>query len=113
LVVFGLLYGEKYPIQLQISLQISLQIPLQNCCKICSGIIYIIILIIIILLVTHPYPSLEGKILLRSTLRPYIKTIQNPEIMEKQNSNLWSKILKITITVLSAIAAAFGIQACC
>ena len=25
---------------------------------------------------------------------------------------LWSNILKITITVLSAIAAAFGIQAC-
>ena len=25
---------------------------------------------------------------------------------------LWSKILKLTITVLSAIAAAFGIQAC-
>jgi len=28
-------------------------------------------------------------------------------------NNIWSKILKITITVLSAIAAAFGIQACC
>lgn len=25
---------------------------------------------------------------------------------------LWSKILQITITVLTAIAAAFGIQAC-
>ena len=25
---------------------------------------------------------------------------------------LWSKILKLTITVLTAIAAAFGIQAC-
>lgn len=30
-----------------------------------------------------------------------------------QGSNVWSKILKIAITVLSAIAAAFGIQACC
>lgn len=27
-------------------------------------------------------------------------------------TSMWSKILKITITVLSAIAAAFGIQAC-
>ena len=31
----------------------------------------------------------------------------------EQNKSIWSKILKITITVLSAIAAAFGIQACC
>ena len=30
-----------------------------------------------------------------------------------QGSNVWSKMLKIAITVLSAIAAAFGIQACC
>lgn len=27
--------------------------------------------------------------------------------------SVWGKILKIAITVLSAIAAAFGIQACC
>ncbi len=27
-------------------------------------------------------------------------------------TSMWSKILKITITVLTAIAAAFGIQAC-
>lgn len=27
-------------------------------------------------------------------------------------NSVWTKILKITITVLSAIAAAFGIQAC-
>ena len=33
--------------------------------------------------------------------------------MENENKNIWSKILKIAITVLSAIAAAFGIQACC
>ena len=30
-----------------------------------------------------------------------------------ENKNLWSKILKITITVLTAIATAFGVQACC
>ena len=30
--------------------------------------------------------------------------------MEK--NTIWSKILKLTITVLTAIAAAFGIQAC-
>ena len=29
-----------------------------------------------------------------------------------ENKNLWGKILKITITVLTAIATAFGIQAC-
>ena len=34
--------------------------------------------------------------------------------MEKEtNNNIWSKILKITITVLTALATAFGIQACC
>ena len=33
--------------------------------------------------------------------------------MENENKTLWSKILKITITVLTAIATAFGIQACC
>ncbi|MBR5823151.1 MAG: smalltalk protein [Paludibacteraceae bacterium] len=26
---------------------------------------------------------------------------------------MWSRILKITITVLTALATAFGIQACC
>ncbi len=30
-----------------------------------------------------------------------------------ENRTIWSKILKITITVLTAIATAFGIQACC
>ena len=33
--------------------------------------------------------------------------------MENENKTLWSKILKITITVLTALATAFGIQACC
>ena len=33
--------------------------------------------------------------------------------METGKNNIWSKILKITITVLTAIATAFGIQACC
>ncbi len=28
------------------------------------------------------------------------------------NKNIWSKILKITITVLTAIATTFGLQAC-
>ena len=30
----------------------------------------------------------------------------------ESKQSLWAKILKITITVLSAIAAAFGLQAC-
>ena len=30
-----------------------------------------------------------------------------------ENKTIWSKILKITITVLTAIATAFGVQACC
>ena len=33
--------------------------------------------------------------------------------MENENKTLWSKILKVTITILTAIATAFGIQACC
>ena len=33
--------------------------------------------------------------------------------MENENKTIWSKILKITITVLTAIATAFGVQACC
>ena len=33
--------------------------------------------------------------------------------MEKEtNNNIWSKILKITITVLTALATALGLQAC-
>ncbi|MBR5541482.1 MAG: smalltalk protein [Bacteroides sp.] len=32
--------------------------------------------------------------------------------METEKNHLWSKILKITITVLTAIATAFGLQAC-
>ncbi|MBR5203803.1 MAG: smalltalk protein [Bacteroidaceae bacterium] len=33
--------------------------------------------------------------------------------MENENkSTIWSKILKITITLLTAIATAFGLQAC-
>ena len=32
--------------------------------------------------------------------------------MENNNTNIWSKILKITITLLTALATAFGIQAC-
>ncbi len=32
--------------------------------------------------------------------------------MENGNNNIWTKILKITITLLTALATAFGIQAC-
>lgn len=32
--------------------------------------------------------------------------------MEKQQQTLWSKILKIMITVLTAVATTFGLQAC-
>ena len=33
--------------------------------------------------------------------------------MENENKGIWGKILKIVITVLTAIATIFGIQACC
>ena len=33
--------------------------------------------------------------------------------METENKTIWAKILRIAITVLTAIAAAFGMQACC
>ena len=32
--------------------------------------------------------------------------------MENGNNNIWGKILKIAITLLTALATAFGIQAC-
>jgi len=32
--------------------------------------------------------------------------------MEKENNSIWGKILKIVITVLTAVATTFGIQAC-
>ena len=32
--------------------------------------------------------------------------------MENENKTLWSKILKIVITVLTAVATTFGLQAC-
>ena len=31
---------------------------------------------------------------------------------ETPNSNVWSKILKIIITILTAVATTFGLQAC-
>ena len=34
--------------------------------------------------------------------------------MENENkNNIWSKILKIVITILTAVATTFGLQACC
>ena len=33
--------------------------------------------------------------------------------MENENKGIWGKILKVDITVLTAIATTFGIQACC
>ena len=32
--------------------------------------------------------------------------------MENENKSVWGKILKVVITVLTAIATAFGLQAC-
>ena len=32
--------------------------------------------------------------------------------MENENKSIWSKILKIVITVLTAVATTFGLQAC-
>lgn len=33
--------------------------------------------------------------------------------MNHGNKGAWGTVLKIVITVLSALAAAFGVQACC
>ena len=32
---------------------------------------------------------------------------------EKPTSNVWGKILKVVITILTAVATTFGLQACC
>ena len=32
--------------------------------------------------------------------------------MENENQGVWGKILKVVITVLTAIATTFGLQAC-
>jgi len=40
------------------------------------------------------------------------KTKKQKKTMEKENNSIWSKILKIVITVLTAVATTFGIQAC-
>lgn len=32
--------------------------------------------------------------------------------MENENKSMWGKILNVVITVLTAIATAFGLQAC-
>ena len=37
---------------------------------------------------------------------------KNKKLMENENRTIWGKILKITITLLTALATAFGIQAC-
>ena len=42
-----------------------------------------------------------------------VQKIINLKTMENENkSTIWSKILKITITLLTAIATAFELQAC-
>ena len=33
-------------------------------------------------------------------------------LMENENKSIWGKILKVVITVLTAIVTAFGLQAC-
>ena len=33
--------------------------------------------------------------------------------MENENKGIWGQILKVVITVLTAIVTTFGIQACC
>ena len=33
-------------------------------------------------------------------------------LMENENKSVWGKILKVVITVLTAIATTFGLQAC-
>ena len=44
---------------------------------------------------------------------PTIMEIINQKTMEKENNNsIWGKILKIVITVLTAVATTFGLQAC-
>jgi len=45
----------------------------------------------------------------RGKHKSYIKHHKS-NIMEK--NNIWSKILKIVITVLTAVATTFGLQAC-
>jgi hypothetical protein len=37
---------------------------------------------------------------------------KNKKLMENENRTIWGKILKITITLLTALASAFGVQAC-
>ena len=32
--------------------------------------------------------------------------------MERENRTIWSKILRVAITVLTALATALGVQAC-
>ena len=32
--------------------------------------------------------------------------------MENENKSIWSKILKVVITILTAVATTFGLQAC-
>ena len=33
-------------------------------------------------------------------------------LMENENKSIWGKIFKVVITVLTAIATTFGLQAC-
>ena len=53
-----------------------------------------------------PDPLRKGEIIIHKL---YIKH-HTSKIMEK--TNIWSKILKIVITVLTAVATTFGLQAC-
>ena len=53
-----------------------------------------------------PAPLRKGEIINHTSTIIY----QKSKIMEK--TNIWSKILKIVITVLTAVATTFGLQAC-
>ena len=38
--------------------------------------------------------------------------LKNYQLKKMENKSIWSKMLKIVITVLTAVATTFGLQAC-
>ena len=66
------------------------------------------------LLAAQRYRDPSSLKLLWMTNANYQLSIINYQLkkMENEKKSIWSKILKITITLLTAIATAFGLQAC-
>ena len=64
---------------------------------------------------THRFAPTEGKTVLSASSVPKNKNTKNQKkitTMENQKESVWSTVLRIVITILTAIATSLGVQSC-